>query len=386
MKQLFPPEIIENSVESNFVRNNQKTRIIYTVVILFLIGFIASLPFIKVDISTQSRGVIRAKLDNNQLIPAVYSRIEWLNISENQSVKKGDTLVILNSEKTEKQISLNQYLIDENLKYIYDLQNLVANKSNLKTSKYRGEYAEYQQTILDHRTRVNRAKHEYDLSKELYELKVGIKTDYDQKKYAYELALSALNVYEEQQKSTWQNKLSELVITNNELLSQIEQLKEELRLSYITAPVAGTITNFSGLQKGNFVVPNQAIAYISPVEDLLVECYVSPSDIGYIKNRMDVLFQIDAFNYNQWGLGRGQVQEISDDIIYINDVPYFKVRCKLETHSLKLKNGYSGRLKKGMTLTSNFKINRRSLYQLLYDKADNWLNPAIYSEVNNNLN
>jgi HlyD family secretion protein len=290
--------------------------------------------------------------------------------------------MILNDEKIGKQIRLNEYLIEENKKYIKDLQNLInLNYNNILTPKYIGEYTEFQQQKIDYQTRIQRAKHEFDLAKDLYELKVGVKTDYDQKKYAYELAQSALLVYEEQKRSEWQTKLSELLINNSELISQNEQLGEELRLYYITAPVSGTITNYSGVQKGNFVVPNQAIAYISPINDLLVECYVTPSDIGYIKYNMAALFQVDAFNYNQWGLGKGYVKEISDDIIYINDNPFFKVRCNLETKSLKLKNGYAGRLKKGMTLTSNFKINRRSLYELLYDKADNWLNPKVIAKV-----
>lgn len=30
-----------------------------------------------------------------------------------------------------------------------------------------------------------------------------------------------------------------------------------------------------------------------------------------------------------------------------------------------------------MTLTGRFMITKRSLFQLLYDKTDNWLNPKI---------
>jgi hypothetical protein len=92
---------------------------------------------------------------------------------------------------------------------------------------------------------------------------------------------------------------------------------------------------------------------------------------------MEVNFQLDAFNYNQWGSARGKVIEISEDIVNIDKSPVFKVRCKLLTDYLELKNGYKGRLKKGMTLTSRFKLIRRSLFDLLYDKTDNWLNPKM---------
>jgi hypothetical protein len=34
-------------------------------------------------------------------------------------------------------------------------------------------------------------------------------------------------------------------------------------------------------------------------------------------------------------------------------------------------------LTKGLTLQAEFIVARRSLYQLIYDKADDWLNPKI---------
>ena len=108
-----------------------------------------------------------------------------------------------------------------------------------------------------------------------------------------------------------------------------------------------------------------------------MEVYVSPGDIGLITESMPVRFQIDAFNYNQWGLAEGRVIDIARDISMLEGQPQFLVRCQLSQKSLHLKNGYSGQLKKGMTLTARFQVSRRTLYQLLYDKVDDWLNPQL---------
>jgi HlyD family secretion protein len=43
---------------------------------------------------------------------------------------------------------------------------------------------------------------------------------------------------------------------------------------------------------------------------------------------------------------------------------------------LKLKNGYKREIGKGMTLNARFEITERTLYELLYDKMDDWLNPG----------
>ena len=69
--------------------------------------------------------------------------------------------------------------------------------------------------------------------------------------------------------------------------------------------------------------------------------------------------------------------DISSDVITHNDQPVFKVRCSLDNHELQLKNGYRGKLKKGMTLTARFRITERTLCQRFYDKMDDWLNPKL---------
>lgn len=71
---------------------------------------------------------------------------------------------------------------------------------------------------------------------------------------------------------------------------------------------------------------------------------------------MAVRFQVDAFNYNQWGMATGKVLEISNDIYTIDEKPVFIVKCQLDKEFLQLKNGYKGYLKKGMTLQARFMI------------------------------
>ena len=385
MKTIFPPEIIDNSVENHFHKHSKKSEIIYSSIVITAIITIILLPVIKVDITKQSRGIIRTRLENNQLIPAVYGQIEWLGIEENKDVKAGDTLLIFNSEKIDKQINLYRYKISENENFIADLDALIHNKNKLLTLKYAGIFNEYMQKSKDLKNRILKAHQEYILAGELYKNKAISKTEYDQKKYTYEFALAESEIYTDQQKSSWYELISRYKLENEEYKSNIAQLQKEKDLYFITAPVSGTITQLTGLQKGNFIVPNQLIAHISPHEDLLVECYVSPSDIGYISKYMNAVFQVDAFNYNQWGLGKGYVTDISEDVVNMNEQPYFRVRCKLETKTLMLKNGYTGKLKKGMTLTGRFRVTRRSLFQLLYDKADNWLNPKMHTSERNSI-
>ncbi|MFM7431195.1 MAG: secretion protein HlyD, partial [Flammeovirgaceae bacterium] len=87
--------------------------------------------------------------------------------------------------------------------------------------------------------------------------------------------------------------------------------------------------------------------------------------------------QVDAFNYNQWGMATCKVIAVPQDIKLIDNKPVFEVRCSLYKDFLQLKSGYKGFLKKGMTLQARFIVTERSLWQLLYDKIAEWVNPNL---------
>jgi HlyD family secretion protein len=136
------------------------------------------------------------------------------------------------------------------------------------------------------------------------------------------------------------------------------------------------------LKVGNFLTEGEILMEISPEGDIYAECYVSPRDIGLIQIGQQAVLQIDAFNYNEWGMLQAQVTDIAHDVILQENMqqPFFKVFCMPEKDYMTLKNGYNGQLKKGMTFSVRFIVTQRSLFQLLYDKVDNWLNPNIVTK------
>ncbi|MCB9425599.1 MAG: hypothetical protein H6584_01020 [Flavobacteriales bacterium] len=106
---------------------------------------------------------------------------------------------------------------------------------------------------------------------------------------------------------------------------------------------------------------------------------VSPSDIGFIAINQQVNLQVDAFNYNQWGLGKAVVVDIDRNLTLNEQQAFFRVKCKLLKSDFSLKNGYQAKIKKGMTLTARFMVVERSLWDLLFDKVDDWFNPKTMS-------
>jgi HlyD family secretion protein len=285
---------------------------------------------------------------------------------------------VISTQKTDEQINYYKLQVDEETIHLSDLVLLLGNKpSKLVSTLYKQEYSGYRGRLSEQKVKMAQVDKDFVVASTLYEKKVIPKTEYEDKKSNHDIEISRYQNICEQQKLTWQSRYTELKTKIEGLKSNIEQLDREKKQYILTAPLSGTITGYTGVKQGNFIVPNQQIGRISPDHELLVECYVSLANIGLIQNDMKVNFQFHSFNYNQWGTGTGKVIELSNNVVNINNQTYFKVRCSLDQSFLKLRNGYKGYLKKGMTLTGRFMITQRSLFQLLYDKTDNWLNPKI---------
>jgi membrane fusion protein, peptide pheromone/bacteriocin exporter len=369
-----------NTIENLIARNKTKSISIYLVVVLVVIILLTLLPVIKLDISSQSRGIIRSTTDNVPVNTLVSGRIIWMGLHNNSMVHKGDTLLkiakdgLLVEKKTQDTLSSTVSLLLADITYVLHGKN-----NFIKTTTVREDFYQYQAKKTELQSKVQQAQNNYNRNKGLFDKNVIARVEYE--KYVYELrfASEALHSYESQQKATWENQKRELTDKLKNLNGAVSKIKVEENNYVVLAPVTGTIENFSGLQIGSFINASQAIATISPVDNLIVESTVSPNDIGLIKKNQKVKFQIDAFNYNQWGLLQGKVIDIDHNITVQENQAYFKVRCSLNTKSMQLKSGYKTQVSKGMTLTTRYTITRRSLFDLLFDKVDDWLNPKLIS-------
>ena len=367
-----------NNIENLIAKNKTKSISIYFVVVLCIIIVFALLPIIKIDISSQSRGIIKSYKDNVPLTIIVSGKIVWQNLKNNQSVRKGDTLIKISKETLETDKFIQDTLSNTTKLVLNDITNvLYGNYSALHTANIREDYNKYATKRLELQSKVSQATINYNRNKILFDKDVISKAEYEKFVFELQFTKQALSSYDKTQKSTWENQKKELTDKMNVINGSIKKNSVDSHNYFILAPTSGTIENFSGLQSGSFINSSQPIATISPNDNLIIENNVSPNDIGLININQTVKFQIDAFNYNQWGLLEGKVIEIDKNITINEQEAFFKVKCKLNSKTLTLKSGYKTQVSKGMTLTTRYIITRRSLFDLLFDKVDDWLNPKI---------
>lgn len=365
------------------IRTNSK--VIYCVTVLAVIIALSALPFIYTQISIKGSGLIQSDVEKTELITLVSGRIIKIRMKDNQKLFRGDTLLVIDASLPGKQsglleqrfLQVNQLLQDANQLLEFADKTEVQNINlNLKTGQYMASRRHFLQESGDRRNAKDQAERIFKRYSDLYTNNVLSISEYERFKFEYDQALSSYSLLTERYRSQWQLEVSGFRDELRQLEGQRAELAEQKRSYTLRAPVNGSLQNLSGLQAGTYVFANQKIGEISPDTRLLAFCYVKPSDIGLIRIGQRVNFQIDAFNYNQWGLLSGRVLDISDDIIWINDgQPVFKVKCSLDKDHLQLNNEYKGFLKKGMNFSARFMVAERSLFQLLYDKVDDWVNP-----------
>jgi len=361
--------------------NGAQSRIIYIAVTAGLFGLLTVLPFIHFTLSSQAPGTLRPLAEKTEVRPLVAGTITQLRAKENQTVRKGDTLLVLQSGAMEAQLSLNAKQQAEKLAFVADLKQLTggttAPTGGLRTQLYGQQAAQFHYQLQELRNQLQKSARDLATTQRLYAEKVIARIEFEDKTFAHRKLLDEARVLAETQRSQWQTDLNTHRAALAELRGRQQQLRQESRLYAITAPVAGTVQQLAGKYAGSYVQAGELLGTISPDGDLLAECYVSPKDIGFMRVGMPVRFQIDAFDYNQWGVVEGQVTDIAPDFVLLKEQqPVFKVRCRLSRSYLRLKSGYRGQLRKSMTVRARFQLAERSLWQLLFDKADDWLNPT----------
>ncbi|CAI8151454.1 MAG: Leukotoxin export protein LtxD [Formosa sp. Hel3_A1_48] len=383
MKQIFPKEIIESTIETHLFRHGTKSKIIYLIILLSILTILALLPFIYVDIYSTSRGIIKPEKERMQINAPITGKVKESYIVDNAQVKKGDTLLRFDTSIVAEQLNFIQRQMDETSLFIEDLDYLVGTKNialaHIQSPKYKKEAIFFKQKRQELQTKYKKEKRDFERAQTLFDKGIIARTEYENEQLNYDLVINQIKQLKEQHYNTWQAQLTTMNANLVELNSNYKQTLQNKYLHVVTAPISGSVISSINVGANSFLAAGHTLGELSPDTALHVECLVTPYDIGLLQQNAVVNFQIDAYNYNQWGMSSGHIIDIAKDIEFIDNKAVFKVFCKLNDTHLQLDNGYKAPLKKGMTLTAKFLLTKRSLFDLLYDKVDDWINPGQYT-------
>ena len=145
---LIPFSISEYSLETYLINITTRSRIIYWIIITMIMICIAVLPFIFVDVSVQARGYFQSDIEKQIVYTPFQGKIIYTSIHDGKAVKKGDTLLVLDTETLQAQHSSLIQRIKENDASMKDLEKLTNINSpearpvlvGLITQKYKAEF------------------------------------------------------------------------------------------------------------------------------------------------------------------------------------------------------------------------------------------------------
>ena len=387
-KSILPIQQASLTAEALFNRLSRSGSYIYTACLCFLLLGLPLLLSLKVDVVVRAPGVLKSPLPNHRLNSLVTGIIDTVYIQEYQYVEKGDTL--LGMEQAALTGALQAVLArkEELLVLLEDLRGLkdlserdMATPLILHTPYYSQAYAHYQAQQQALTLKANEAGKLWERSAQLYQSKTISPSEYETAEAAYSQTKAALQ--ERRQASLQQWRAEELNYKKELRETEAQQLslQKENTQYWLLAPISGSISYLSGLATGSPLVQGQTLLEISPEEPLWAECYVQPRQIGFLQAGQAIRVSVDAFPHTQWGSIQGRVQQVSPQIHSTepSQPPYFKLLCSLDSHQLHSSESLSAQLKKGMTVQARIILCRRSIFQLLYAKADNWINPNLPS-------
>jgi len=353
-------------------------RLIYIAVLIFICCLIISLPFIRVDISVKAPGIIRPVCEKTIITSLKSGRIDTIHYREGTFVEKGQLLISLECQQFRDE--LEYYTYEDSLlsNETVDLTNLLACKDTTMVSiKYRFEYDSYNNQLNKVKEQLDKARKEKERLDALIREKLISDKEYDDLTYAQSQLQKEVEYLVSSAMNSWQIELSRLRYQIGHTRSEISRIENELSQCKIIASISGRIDQLSGIYEGSVVHAGQSLASITPDTSLIGEIYITPDDIGLINTDQEIILVIDAFDYRDWGVIHGHIKDIPEDFILMDDKPVFRIKCTPDQDFLCLKNGFEGKLKKGMTFQARCIVTTRSAANLIAGKLDNWLNPAI---------
>jgi len=379
---VFPIEYVQNTTISYLPKIKSCSYILYWFLLCGVILALASLPYIYTDISVKTSGITRPISERTEVKPVISGIIETLFYKEGDRIQKDAVILRIKDLNTKGKKILNQFEINQREQFTHDLgiittvnlsENII---SELSSPLYKELVSKFLNQKEEQITLVKKADKEVEMNSSLALEKVisskeffDIKINQQKCKYSYKAFL-------QEQLSNWQQDLARYRLELSQYRQQLQQVNADAAYYDVRAPISGIIQGINTRYPGCLLQANETLCTISPEGNLIGECYVQTRDIGFLKLGQAVNYQVEAFDYNYFGVLTGKILAIDNDYTIINNATAIKVRCSFDSTQLHLKNGFSGQLKKGLNFQARFTVARRSLWQLLFDKLDDWLNPA----------
>ena len=164
-QKLFPKEIIELSCEAFLARQVRPSQAIYLVLVLSLIILAGILPFLFIEVSVKSPGLLRAATEVNLVKATSAGIVKEVFVRENSKVMKGQLLMEVQSPILEEKKRYLETKVREECQFLKDLYRLTDTKnsginiiSDINTPLYKQALTDHLQKLRERQAQFSKAK------------------------------------------------------------------------------------------------------------------------------------------------------------------------------------------------------------------------------------
>lgn len=372
--------------------------------VLILILLITSIIFLSIGSYTNKErviGVLQPDLGILKLRSPKSGIITDIFVIEGQTVKKGQTILRIQSEKYGTDgVGVNQALIKQHNTQLMHLnkkssQQKKRHKLQIERSKKARANLESQlvQTDVQYNLLKERVKINNEIVEQLrslsgtgyisnLELKRQSDTLLSVKHQASAMLSQKISIISEI--GELNNQLAQIRIEQNQIIDEIEKQVGEIemqlvnikqqKLGELRSPTDGIITGLLVKSGQKIIINDNLLSLVPSDSQLQAILYVPTSAFGFIEKGQETRLRYHAFAYEKFGIYQGSILEVGANVIFPSETsvpniitkPSYRVIVKLDKNTITA-YGRKIPLRAGMMLDADIILERRSLLRWVFD-------------------
>ena len=377
---------------------------------LFSIILIAA---VWVNIGTYARietvpGVLVTSRPSAKIVAIQPGVVSVLPVVEGQLVRKGDRLLVINSDREAAgggdvagrglgALAARQQLSEAQV-------GMASNMAGAERSRLATQISSAEQQAVDLRDQIALQEQLVASNTQMFDQVTAVvergfvsKVELERRRQALLSSQQSLSSLRQRRTATLgeaqqaRDQLASVSINAEQGISQIreglqalsaEQARLEGEQSYvITAPIDGRVTALAA-GVGRSVNASRPVMMIVPEgAELMAELYAPTRAVGFVEPGKETRLLYDAFPYQRFGSFAGKVENISriaidpreTDIPFPFEEPVYRIKVKLDEQTIKAFGGLSP-LQAGMTLQANIVLERQTFLAWLLQPLSAVLN------------
>lgn len=278
--------------------------IIIGLIALVVVGISATLYISSANYETTDN----AQLDGD-LVPirsSVTAYIKDIRFTDNQLVKKGDTLMLFDADELKAKVTQAEAALDNASANLLAVQNKASASAENATASVETAQSN-EQSIVAAKVKLDKSQKDFDRVVELQKIKAATQEQFDNVQSNLQIAKADYQRAIDQQQSSASSSLglkAQAGADQNQIelaKAQIKQREAELtlakkQLSYATviAPCSGVVTK-RAIQLGQYVSMGQALCMVVNNENYWINANFKETQLHKLKIGDEVEIELDAY-------------------------------------------------------------------------------------------